>query len=161
MGSLDVGGGLIVADVLQEDTPHILDQRIEGKREVLVQILFFLSLFLLFLFFKFFRVWEIRCVTTMFVMYQDFFQKKKKGHLLGTDFRGVLLILVSDTGIWPKSPCSCIIGLKKTSSLGLRNKKTSSILKKRGGIGWLAIVFSSTYLLLTYLFKGYIKSNFK
>ena len=78
MGSLDVGGGLIVADVLQEDTPHILDQRIEGKREVLVQILFFLSLFLLFLFFKFFRVWEIRRVTTMFVMYPDFFQKKKR-----------------------------------------------------------------------------------
>ena len=80
-----------------------------------------LSLFLSLLFLSFVVFGRFRHVTTMFATYPDFFQKKKKKEkkkerrrtLVGYRFQGCLtgtrVGYVSDTGTWPKSPCSCNI----------------------------------------------------
>ena len=95
-----------------EGTSHRLDQRTEGKRETLVQILFFFCSFFFFWSFVVSGAGKFWSVATMSTMYPYFF-KKKRGYSSGTDFRCPTSthVSVSDTGTWPKSPCPCNIGL--------------------------------------------------
>ena len=73
MGSPKAGGGLVVTNLLQESTPHRSNPRTKGKREVLVQILFSLSLSLSFAMSG--RFWPVMTVSAT---YPDFFLKRKE-----------------------------------------------------------------------------------
>ena len=110
LGLPDARRGLVVADLLQKGTSHRSYQRIEGKTEVLAQILLSLSLSLTHIF-MFCRVWEIPvCHDRVCDVPRFFFHKKEKGECsLGIDFRGVLLVPMSDMSTWLKSPCPCNI----------------------------------------------------